>query len=105
MINLALELAIHSDSYPRINEISNSENRLQGRHFISKIPPTLSKAHPRKECKVCTIKTKHYTRNRGRKETSYYNIIVVAVIYLYVWTNVLKFTIPNKNIGCKFIFN
>lgn len=32
-------------------------------------------------------------------------IIVVAVINHYVLTNVLKFTIPNKTIGCKFIFN
>lgn len=72
MINLASQLANQSDSYPRFNEVSNSENRLKGRHFISKIPPTLSKAHPRRVCKVCAEKAKRSTGNRGRKETSYY---------------------------------
>ncbi|KAL4152744.1 hypothetical protein QTP88_000577 [Uroleucon formosanum] len=72
MINLASQLANQSDSYPRFHEVSDSENRLKGRHFISKIPPTLSKAHPRRVCKVCAEKAKRSTGNRGRKETSYY---------------------------------
>ncbi|KAL4120990.1 hypothetical protein QTP88_013581 [Uroleucon formosanum] len=66
------QLANQSDSYPQFNEVSNLENRLKGRHFISKIPPTLSKVHPRRVCKVCAEKAKRSTGNRGRKETSYY---------------------------------
>lgn len=72
MINLASQLANKSDSYKQFKEVSNSENRLKGHHFISKIPPTFSKAHPRSVCKVCAEKAKSSTGNRGRKVTSYY---------------------------------
>lgn len=51
---------------------SSTSNRLLGRHFVDKIPPTEKKAHPTRVCKVCTDKSKAVTGKSGRKETSWW---------------------------------
>ncbi|XP_025206936.1 piggyBac transposable element-derived protein 4-like [Melanaphis sacchari] len=47
-------------------------DRLIGRHFIKKIPPTPKKSNPRRTCKVCSKKIKTGKLDRCKKETSYY---------------------------------
>lgn len=51
---------------------STSADRLTGRHFARKVPPTEKKARPCRSCKVCGDKAKKETGKWARKETTYY---------------------------------
>ena len=53
------------------NDVSQavSSNRLLGRHFADRIPPTDKKTHPTRVCKICSEKSKNSTGKRERKET------------------------------------
>ena len=47
-------------------------NRLSGRHFPKKIPPTANKANAARVCKVCSERGKATTGKRTRKETRWF---------------------------------
>ena len=47
-------------------------NRLTGRHFPDKIPPTEKKTNPTRVCKVCSDRSKCVTGKAGRKETCWW---------------------------------
>jgi hypothetical protein len=53
------------------NDISQatSSNRLLGRHFADRIPPTGKKVRPTRVCKIRSEKSKSSTVKRERKET------------------------------------
>lgn len=51
---------------------NSSSNRLIGRHFVEKIPPTEKKQNPTRTCKVCADIGKAQTGKCARKETCWY---------------------------------
>jgi len=74
MINLCQQMAEKSGEIIETDTGNepNNVDRLTGRHFIKKIPPTPKKANPRRTCKVCSKKIKTGKLDRCKKETSYY---------------------------------
>ena len=76
---LSVGQAFADDSSVNTDEavMESPANRLSGRHFISKIPPTAYKEHPTRFCKVCNAKAKNEgngigPRQRKRKETRFW---------------------------------
>ncbi|XP_049828490.1 longitudinals lacking protein, isoforms H/M/V-like isoform X9 [Schistocerca gregaria] len=82
---IAQSQLIHPSSISRHGQVSETSvvsvqsasqgvvpNRLSGRHFTEKIPPTERKLHPTRVCKVCADVSKSQMGKVCRKETSWW---------------------------------
>ena len=72
MVAVGENLALMAGEDQIVINPSTVADRLTGRHFATKIPPTENKSRPCRSCKVCGDKAKKQTGKWKRKEMTYY---------------------------------